>query len=144
MTQSFPKLMGPGLSTMSISRAVHAAQGEKMHGSLLCQWLFQEHSLGTKMIGSRRLGSQQAFGYKVGCKHRCCYGHRPPHFQPGLTSPFMSGFAPMACCIFFTSLVGPVMSDVPVSTMASQPPSHTLGPLATSTLGRDAQTLDNP
>lgn len=62
---------------------------------------------------------------------------------PSLTWPLMSGFAPMAVCSSFTSLVGPVMSEVPVSTMASQPPLHRVSPLATSTLGRDAQRGDN-
>lgn len=144
MTQGLPEFMGSGLSTVCTSRVVNATQGQKIKGSPLCQWVFQKHRLGTKIRGNRRLGSQQASGHKVGCKHRCCDGHRLPHFQPGLTSPFMSGFAPMAFCITFTSLEGPVMSEVPVSTMISQPPSHTLGPLATLTLGRDAPTLDNP
>lgn len=63
---------------------------------------------------------------------------------PSLTWPLMSGFAPIAVCSSFTSLVGPVMSEVPVSTMASQPPLHRVSPLATSTLGRDAQRGDNP
>jgi len=73
-----------------------------------------------------------------------CNGHGLLLSQPSLTWPLMSGFAPMAVCSSFTSLVGPVMSEVPVSTMASQPPLHRVSPLATSTLGRDVQTEDNP
>lgn len=105
--------------------------GQKTEGSLLCYRLFWEHRLGTESKGSRRLGSLEA-----GCQHGCHDGHGLPLSQPSLTWPLMSGFAPMAVCSSFTSLVGPVMSEVPVSTMASQPPLQRVSPLATSTLGK--------
>ena len=139
-----PKVHGTWPSTESTSRAVNTTQGQKMERSLLCQGLFQEHRLGMESRGSRRSGSLEASGCKAGCQGRCCDGHGLPLSQPSLTWPLMSGFAPMAVCSSFTSLVGPVMSEVPVSTMASQPPLHRVSPLATSTLGRDAQTEENP
>lgn len=127
-----PEVHGTWPSTESISRAVNATQGQKTKASLLCQGLFQEQKLGTESRGSRRPRSLEASG--------CRDGHGLPLSQPGLTWPLMSGFAPIAVCSSFTSLVGPVMSEVPVSTMASQPPLHRVSPLATSTLGRDVQT----
>lgn len=48
-----------------------------------------------------------------------------------LTSPWMRGVAPMAFCKARTSSEGPVMRDVPVSTMASQPLLHRLSWLPT-------------
>lgn len=51
-----------------------------------------------------------------------------------LTSPWMSGVAPMAFCRALTSTEGPVIRDVPVSTMASQPLLHRLSWLPTAIL----------
>lgn len=51
-----------------------------------------------------------------------------------LTSPWMSGMAPMAFCRDLTSAAGPVIRDVPVSTMASQPPLQRLSWLPTAIL----------
>lgn len=139
-----PEVHRPVPSTKSMSRALNATQGQKTEGSLLCQGLFQEYRLGTDSRGSRGLGSLEASGCKAACQHGCCDSHGILLSQPSLTWPLMSGFAPMAVCSSFTSLVGPVISEVPVSTMASQPPLHRVSPLATSTLGRDAPTEDNP
>lgn len=113
--------MGPGLSTEH-EQSGECYPGSKDEGVPAVPVAFPGAQAGNKDQREQKTRSQQASGYKVGCKHRCCDGHRLPHFQPRLTSPFMSGFAPIASCIFFTSLLGPVMSEVPVSTMASQPP----------------------
>lgn len=51
-----------------------------------------------------------------------------------LTSPWMRGMAPMAFCSALISAEGPVIMDVPVSTMASQPPLHRDSWLPTSML----------
>lgn len=48
-----------------------------------------------------------------------------------LTSPCTRGIAPIAFCRAWTSAVGPVIIDVPVSTMASQPVLHRLSWLPT-------------
>lgn len=138
-----PKVHGTEPSTKSTSRALNATQGQKTQGSLLCCRLFWQHSLRMESKGSRRPGSLEISGCRAGHQCGCHNGHGLLLSQSGLTWPLMSGFAPMAVCSSFTSLVGPVMSEVPVSTMASQPPLHRVSPLATSTLRRDAQAEDN-
>lgn len=90
-----------------------------------------------RAVEAEDIGSLEASGNKAGCQCRCHDGHhRLLLAQTSLTWPLMSGFAPMAFCNSFTSSLGPVMSEVPVSTMASQPPLHRVSPLATSTLGK--------
>lgn len=134
-----PEVHGTVPSTESTSRGLNATLGQKTAGSLLCQGPFQEQGLRMEIRGSRRLGSLAATGCKARHQHGCCNSHGFPPSQPGLTWPLMSGFAPMAVCSSFTSLVGPVISEVPVSTMASQPPLHRVSPLATSTLERESR-----
>lgn len=69
----------------------------------------------------------------------------PPLARPVLlTSPWMSGTAPMAFCSSRTSSTGPTMREVPVSTMASQPSLHRVRPLPTSTLQGKWACLPGP
>lgn len=50
------------------------------------------------------------------------------------TSPMSRGIAPMAFCSALTSSLGPVIRDVPVSTIAWQPALQRVSWLPTSTL----------
>lgn len=50
------------------------------------------------------------------------------------TSPILVGVAPISCCSRRMSLVGPVMREVPVSTIAWQPLGQKLSTPCTATL----------
>lgn len=57
------------------------------------------------------------------------------------TSPMLVGVAPISCCRRRMSRVGPVMSEVPVSTMASQPLGQKESTPCTATLPAEAALL---